>query len=87
MIVYMVCRYAKKKPCNLTLVSSSETIPHKRSVGEDGRAASSGQSSPLLSSPFRTSSAMTCRSPGQLKGGSHFVSCYYTSLSKVQVVL
>lgn len=49
----------------MTLVSSSETIQHKRSVGEDSRAASSGQSSPLLQSPFRTSSATTCRSPGE----------------------
>ena len=69
----MVCRYMKKKPCNLTLVNSSETIQHKRSVGEDGRSASSGQSSPLLQSPFR----MTCRSPAESvsdrKGASSIV--------------
>jgi len=61
----VVLRYIKKKPGNLTLVNSSETIQHKRSAGEDGRAASSGQSSPLLS-PFRTSSATTCRSPAEV---------------------
>jgi len=71
----VVCRYMKKKPCDLKLVNSSETIQHKRSVGEDSRAASSGHSSPLLQSPFRTSSAMTCRSPAEFvfdrKGASH----------------
>jgi len=58
----MVSRYMKKKPCNLTLVNNSDSaIQRKRSVGEDVRtAASSGQSSPSLQSPFR----MTCRSPG-----------------------
>jgi len=64
----------KKKPYDLTLVNSSKTAQHKRSVGEDGRAVSSGQSSPLLQSPFR-SSAMTCRSPAEFlsdrKGAIH----------------
>ena len=78
----MVCRYLKKKPCNLTLVNSTEAIQHKRSVGEDGRAVSSGQSSPLLQSPFRTSSAMTCRSPAEFlsdrKGASRCVFIFST---------
>jgi len=52
----------KKKPCDLTLVNSSEAIQHKRSVGEDGRTGSSGQSSPLLQSPFR----MPQRSPAEI---------------------
>ena len=71
----MVYRYMKKKPCNLTLVNSSEAIQHKRSAGDDGRAISSGQSSPLLQSPFRTS--VTCRSPAEFlsdrKGAIHIL--------------
>jgi len=80
----MVYRYIKKKPCNLTLVNNPEPVQHKRSVGEDSRTVSSGQSSPLLQSPFRT---LPCRSPADFlsdrKGDRHAIAFYISAVQSI----
>src|SRR6218665_513617 len=57
-ICAMLCfsRFIKKKPGNLILGSSEAIIQRQRSTGalDDVTGKVSGQSSPLLSSPFRS---------------------------------